>query len=68
LHFSIWYTVNVEIDQMLLMNFNPLHSKVSLLIPTVWSKLIFQKISNLRELQQQPLHGRSLGKTSKKHS
>jgi len=24
--------VNVEIDQMLLMNFNPLHSKVSLLI------------------------------------
>jgi len=48
LHFSILNTVNVGTDQMLLMNFDPLHSEVSLLIPIVWSKLIFQKIFNLQ--------------------
>jgi hypothetical protein len=47
-------------------NFNRFQFKLLSWIPTVWSKLIFQKISNLQS-SKAPLHNRSLRKTNIKH-
>jgi hypothetical protein len=48
-------------------HFNLLLLKLLLWISTVWSKLIFQKTSNLRS-SKQLLDSRDLGKTDIKHS